>query len=110
MLSQVILKWSALNYTRKKLLNSFHLEIFPLLNQRMINNTSDKEEPRCLGIVCVDLKQTISTIIDDAAHTEIADQYCSVDSSLFKNMIPRGRVGPHWRVQFLLRLGAVYVF
>lgn len=49
-------------------------------------------------------------IIDDAAHTEIADQYCSVDSSLFKNMIPRGRVGPHWRVQFLLRLGAVYVF
>lgn len=41
-LSQVILKWSALNYTRKKLLKSFHLEIFPLLNQRMINNTSER--------------------------------------------------------------------
>lgn len=40
--TSVILKWSALNYTRKKLLKSFHLEIFPLLNQRMINNTSER--------------------------------------------------------------------
>lgn len=27
-----------LNYTRKKLLKSFHLEIFPLLNQRIKKN------------------------------------------------------------------------